>query len=88
VLVLIVAAGSRAADIGTAFTYQGSLEKPAGTPVGWKMAEYCDFEFTLWDDADAGAPDNQIGPTLTFDGLDTVAVADHLLVLLDFGIMP
>jgi len=72
----------RAADLGTAFTYQGSLEKPAGSPV----TNTCDFEFTLWDDADPGAPDNQLGPTLTFAGLDTVAVtAGVFTVALDFG---
>ncbi len=33
------------ADIGTAFTYQGFLEKPAGTP----LTDTCDFRFGLWD---------------------------------------
>jgi hypothetical protein len=35
----------------TAITYQGYLEKPAGAPV----TNMCDFQFGLWDDADAGA---------------------------------
>ena len=44
-LILVATASSHAADIGTAFTYQGSLEKPAGTPVN----DTCDFRFGLWD---------------------------------------
>lgn len=44
----------RAADIGTAFTYQGSLEKPAGSPV----TGTCDFRFGLWNAAAGG---NQVG---------------------------
>lgn len=36
---------SPAADIGTAFTYQGYLERPAGVPVD----DVCDFRFLLWD---------------------------------------
>jgi hypothetical protein len=37
----------RAADIGTAFTYQGSLENPPGTPLN----DTCTFEFKLCDAA-------------------------------------
>ena len=44
------AAGARAAEVGTAFTYQGSLEKPPGTPV----TDACDFRFGLWDAAAGG----------------------------------
>jgi len=86
IAVLPFAPAAHAADIGTAFTYQGFLEKPAGTPVGLKAPVLCDFEFTLWDDGVPGAPDNQVGPTLTFAGLDTVPVTDGVFtVLLDFG---
>jgi len=35
---------SQAEDMGTAFTYQGYLEKPAGTPVNGIS---CLFNFTL-----------------------------------------
>ncbi len=41
---------TRAEDIGTAFSYQGFLENPAGTPVN----DTCTFEFKLCDSA-AGA---------------------------------
>src|SRR3972149_10650077 len=73
-------------DIGTAFTYQGFLEKPAGTPVGSPTPVNCDFEFTLWDDAEPSSLGIQIGPTLTFAGLDAVEVTDGVFtVVLDFG---
>ena len=35
----------RAANIGTAFTFQGNLESPPGTPV---TGVDCDFQFGLW----------------------------------------
>jgi len=41
-LILVATASSRAAEVGTAFTYQGLLEKPAGTPVGLKAPVTCD----------------------------------------------
>ena len=40
-----------AAEIGTAFTYQGQLENPPGTPVDGVS---CDFRFGLWDAATDG----------------------------------
>ena len=70
-VVLPFTSAAYAADIGTAFNYQGFLEKPAGTPVGSPTPVNCDFEFTLWNDDDLSAPENQIGPTLTFDGVNT-----------------
>ncbi|MFH1110574.1 MAG: tail fiber domain-containing protein [Planctomycetota bacterium] len=86
IAVLPFAGDAHAADVGTAFTYQGFLEKPAGTPVGTPAPVFCDFEFTLWDDADPGAPDNQLGPTLTFAGLEAVEVTDGVFtVVLNFG---
>jgi len=59
----------RAADIGTAFTYQGYLEKPAGTPVGSPTPVACDFEFTLWDDPSSVLIVNQIGVTQAVSGV-------------------
>jgi len=44
---VIMQAPASAADLGTAFTYQGFLESPPGTPVTGN----CDFEFTLYEDA-------------------------------------
>ena len=41
---------TRAADVGNAFTYQGYLEKPAGTTVTGN----CNFVFRLWDDPAGG----------------------------------
>ncbi len=44
---LAIAAGASAADMGTAFTYQGFLEDGGG-PVT-NTSPGCDFEFELWD---------------------------------------
>jgi len=66
-----------AADIGTAFTYQGFLERPAGMPVG----DTCDFRFGLWDAAAGG---NQVGNSP--QTMTTVAVtAGVFTTVLDFG---
>jgi len=63
-----------AAQLGTAFTYQGEL-LDGGLPV----TDMCDFEFTLWDDPAAGV---QIGAT----NAQIVAIADgRFTVVLDFG---
>jgi len=79
--VVCVSLPARGADIGTAFTYQGSLEKPAGTPVGSPTPVTCDFRFDLWDAAMFG---NQIGNSPLW--MDDVSVSDGLFtVLLDFG---
>jgi len=40
---------ARAGLMGTAFTYQGRLEDPPGTPV----TATCDFQFSLWDSLSA-----------------------------------
>ena len=61
--------------IGTAFTYQGRLDR-AGEPV----SDGCDFVFRLWDSEVDG---NQIGSAVSVDALDVV---DGLFTVeLDFG---
>jgi hypothetical protein len=47
---VVAVAPSRAADLGTAFTYQGYLEKPPGTP----LTDTCNFVFRLYDDPAGG----------------------------------
>src|SRR5262245_59885221 len=73
--------GVIAADLGTAFTYQGYLEKPAGTP----LTGTCDFRFGLWDASGGGAqkgasPQSKnsltvSGGVFTVEGLDFGAAA-------------
>ncbi|MFH1109361.1 MAG: tail fiber domain-containing protein [Planctomycetota bacterium] len=66
---------AHAADVGSAFTYQGFLEKPAGTP----LTDACTFEFKLCDDAEAACAPGTIshhpGIAVT-DGVFTVADVD------------
>ncbi len=65
--------------VGTAFTYQGSLQKN-GQPVDGSA----DFRFTLWDAAQGG---NQIGPMVpknTVDVVEGVFTVEEL----DFGVDP
>ncbi len=66
-----------AAEIGTAFTFQGHLKKTAGTPVD----DACDFRFGLWD---AVAGGNQQGSSP-----QTVMLVDVnagvFSTLIDFG---
>jgi hypothetical protein len=47
---LVATSVAQAADIGTAFTYQGHLESPPGMPVSGS----CDFEFSLFSDSGGG----------------------------------
>ena len=72
---LVVQGSTRAADTGTAFTYQGFLEKPAGTA----LTDICTFEFALCDDAEAacapGTVSSHPGIAVT-DGVFTVADVD------------
>lgn len=80
--VLGIAAAVWADPVGTAFTYQGQL-KENGLPV----TDYGDFRFTLYD---CETPPTQVGPTLTFDGIDgnpgPIAMENGLFtVRLDFG---
>ncbi len=63
-------------DIGTAFTYQGTLENGSG-PV----TDTCDFRFGLWDDPAAGA---QVGGSpVTVAAMDVVS--GSFTTSLDFG---
>jgi len=78
VALITLAAQVRAADIGTAFTYQGSLEKPAGTPVTGS----CDFRFGLWDAAAGGA---QKGTSPQTKGGVSVSGGVFTVEALDFG---
>ena len=56
-LVLALAASDAyAADMGTAFTYQGFLEDGGGP-----LTDSCDFEFSLWD-ADAAGTEKGNSP--------------------------
>ena len=71
----------QAAQMGTAFTYQGQL-KYGGVPV----SETCNLTFALWNDPLDADPSSQIGSTLTFDGPDAVDVVNGLFTVdLDFG---
>ena len=66
--------GAPRGPVGAAFTYQGQLAS-AGSPVNAS----CDFQFSLWDDAAAGA---QVGITLA----PTLNVVNGLFTAsLDFG---
>ncbi len=48
---LCLSSAAHAADIGTALSYSGVLEKPEGTPV----TDTCDLRFGLWNAASGGA---------------------------------
>ena len=81
-LVVLVASpglpvAARAAEIGTAFTYQGSLEKPAGTP----LTDTCDFRFGLWDAAAGGSQVGASPQTIADVGVD----GGVFTVAIDFG---
>ncbi|HUN82615.1 MAG TPA: hypothetical protein VMV81_14010, partial [Phycisphaerae bacterium] len=55
---------SAQSPLGTAFTYQGQL-KSGGSPANGSFT----MVFKLWNDPVSTAPGNQVGPTLTFDGV-------------------
>ncbi len=75
----LIGCAATAADIGTAFTYQGRLVKD-GTPVT-SPPPHCDFAFGLWD---APAGGNQKGNSP--QALTGVLVTEGLFpVTLDFG---
>ena len=78
-------ATAHAEPAGTAFTYQAQL-KQDGVPI----SEACDFEFSLWNDPTSIVAQDQVGSTLTFDGLGgnpgPIQVTNGLFsVDLDFG---
>src|SRR5262245_1636283 len=80
-IMLLITGSARAADIGTAFTYQGTLQTGGG-PV----TDTCDFRFSLWKDATSVLPADQIGADLDFDGAGAIAVEQGaFMVALDFG---
>jgi hypothetical protein len=69
------AGAARAAAIGSAFTYQGSLSDNGSAPTG-----LYDFRCTLWDAAGGGS---QSGSTLTLD--DRQVTTGVFTLDLDFG---
>ncbi|MEO8605804.1 MAG: hypothetical protein ABI629_24760 [bacterium] len=81
-VLLTAACAPRAAQaLGTAFTYQGQLQKSGSGASG-----QCDFQLSLWNDAGTGAPPaggSQIGSTQAAAG---TPFTDGLFTLqLDFG---
>ena len=78
-LAAVGALAARADDIGTAFSYQGSLERPAGTPVDGVS---CDFRFGLWDAAAGG---NQQGASPQTKPGVAVSAGVFTVPDLDFG---
>ncbi|RMD97216.1 MAG: hypothetical protein D6816_17850, partial [Bacteroidetes bacterium] len=70
-----VSPASVTAAAGTAFTYQGQLEKS-----GSAVTDTCDFQFSLYDASTGGS---QVGSTIT---KSSVSVSDGLFTTeLDFG---
>jgi hypothetical protein len=81
---LLAAHVALGADVGTAFTYQGSLEKPAGTPL---TGVSCDFRFGLWDDPAAGALVTVTAPAVNPATSTAVPVTGGVFTAtMDFGI--
>jgi hypothetical protein len=77
-VLFLTSAGSAepaASPLGTAFTYQGSLNRGGQTYTGT-----CDFQFSLWDAAAAGLA---IGSTLNMN--DLVVTKGRFTARLDFG---
>lgn len=75
VSVILMIGSVQAAPLGTAFTYQGQLQKN-GSPYNGT----CSFQFSLWDAVSGGT---QVGSTLT---QTDVTVSNGLFtVTLDFG---
>ena len=84
VAILSIAARAQT-PLGDAFTYQGLLHQ-SGQPV----TDACDLTFSLWNDPVSTDPADQIGPTLTFDGMGgnppPINIVDGVFtVQLDFG---
>ncbi len=78
-LTLALASEGRAAEIGTAFTYQGFLER--GAPPA-PVEDNCDFRFGLWDAAAAG---NQKGTSPQTKNGVVVTAGVFTVENLDFG---
>ncbi len=74
-LATTMAAAAVAAPLGTAFTYQGSLEDGGQKPTG-----VYNLRATLWTEAAGGA---QVGPTVNLTNVDVFEGA--FTVKLDFG---
>lgn len=74
---LLIVAQAWATPMGTAFTYQGFLEKPAGTP----LTNSCDFRFYLIDAPLAG---NIVGDSPQVAAAVAV-VSGNFSVPIDFG---
>ncbi len=70
----------RAAEIGTAFTYQGFLE--SGSPPA-PVEDTCDFRFGLWKDPSSVIPADQVGSLQSISGLSVEAGA--FIATIDFG---
>lgn len=83
--VLLLTRVAAAEPAGSAFGYQAQI-KQGGVPVN----DECEFDFSLWRDAASTLPNDQIGPTLSFDGLGgnpapIIVVGGLFHVQLDFG---
>jgi len=65
------------ADVGTAFTYQGFLEKPAGIPVD----DTCDFRFSLYAAPTGGSAIGDSPQTVT----DVTVTRGTFTMPIDFG---
>lgn len=80
VILAMTISAANAADIGTAFTFQGTLENGSGAVTG----DY-DFRFRLYDALTGGG---QVGPSRVHDGnFNPVVTVENGLfkVVLDFG---
>jgi hypothetical protein len=82
ITILFLTSGGSAAPgtspLGTAFTYQGHLDRD-GTPY----TGLCDFNFSLWDDSSSGS---QLGSTIPVD--DQIVSEGMFTTQLDFGAEP
>ena len=84
-VVALLASGGLASGqtAGTAFTFQGKLEHPPGTPAGGAEGADFDFCFTLYDACTDGG---QVGTPICMEGENAVTVTDGIFTVdLDFG---
>lgn len=75
---MVLAEMAVGAEIGTAFTYQGTLENGSG-PV----TDTCDFRFGLWRDASSVLPADQVAAPQSINSVEVAGGAFG--VTLDFG---